>query len=537
VVEFSWKESIRPFFRDRRFLISHAKAEYARPLVELLGDLGAEPPFVLVGAGGTGGLEDLEIADVVDLALGPFVSAMDELRTTYAAFDALPNDVLSRIDAWDSDMQAQVLSLFHQVATPLAGRYHYGTRPPEWMVLDDKTTIDELWRDMGVDHARSVVVDPQSGAAVIAAFQDVASEHGVVVAADSTDGWHGGADRTRWATTVDESVAAALELSPYAQYVRLMPFLEGIPCGITGIVFPERVAALRPAEMLVLRMNGRFQYAGTASVWRPSPPDVAAMRRLTKRVGVFLRENHDYRGHFTIDGVLTSDGFVPTELNPRMGGAAMRLRTGLDVSLRMIDRVLIAAEEVDLQPALLERTVLDSSLRPASAGGFVRVPEAPDAPVERWWDGTGVVASEPEGAAASVHWTADGPGGAIGVKCDVALLEVGAPFAPVLVEIAKAFASKIGLDVEPFEAARSERKTVSTETVAHAVRQLANASVGVVETEILREALDVSGHERLLSLREALVRTRNAWERLDDKAIVAMARSAIATGKVLGVEE
>ena len=42
------------------------------------------------------------------------------------------------------------------------------------------------------------------------------------------------------------------------------------------------------------------------------------MRAAARRVGEHLRAAYDYRGAFGIDGVLTADGFRPTELNTRM---------------------------------------------------------------------------------------------------------------------------------------------------------------------------------------------------------------------------
>ena len=50
-----------------------------------------------------------------------------------------------------------------------------------------------------------------------------------------------------------------------------MPFLEGIPCSIHGVVFPDGVATFRPVEMVTLRRPGsnRLHYAGAATFWDP----------------------------------------------------------------------------------------------------------------------------------------------------------------------------------------------------------------------------------------------------------------------------
>ena len=85
-----------------------------------------------------------------------------------------------------------------------------------------------------------------------------------------------------------------------------MPFLEGIPCSIHGVVFhPDR------------------------------------------RVGAGLRERVGYRGAFTVDGVLAAQGFLPTELNPRLGAGLSTMTRDLPgLPVGLLDRVLIEGEPV-----------------------------------------------------------------------------------------------------------------------------------------------------------------------------------------------
>ena len=49
----------------------------------------------------------------------------------------------------------------------LAARSHYGTRLPERMVLEDKTTVDDMWGALAVAHAKSVVVDSTDRTAML----------------------------------------------------------------------------------------------------------------------------------------------------------------------------------------------------------------------------------------------------------------------------------------------------------------------------------------------------------------------------------
>jgi hypothetical protein len=70
-----------------------------------------------------------------------------------------------------------------------------------------------------------------------------------------------------------------------------MPFLEGIPSSIHGIVCPGAVATFRPVEMVTLRRPGstRLHYAGAATFWDPPDEDREVMRDLARRVGAGLR--------------------------------------------------------------------------------------------------------------------------------------------------------------------------------------------------------------------------------------------------------
>ena len=55
-----------------------------------------------------------------------------------------------------------------------------------------------------------------------------------------------------------------------------MPFLEGVPCSIHGIVYPDHVIAVRPVEQISLRRAAAptFFYAGCATFYDP-PAGVA----------------------------------------------------------------------------------------------------------------------------------------------------------------------------------------------------------------------------------------------------------------------
>jgi hypothetical protein len=140
-----------------------------------------------------------------------------------------------------------------------------------------------------------------------------------------------------------------------------MPFLDGIPCSIHGIAFPGHVAALRPVEQLTLHRPGPgdLVYAGCATTYDPPRPVREAMAGAARRVGAVLRHEVGYRGAFGIDGVVTADGFLPTELNPRMGAGLVTMGRALpELPLQLLLDALAGGVELRYRPADLERALV-----------------------------------------------------------------------------------------------------------------------------------------------------------------------------------
>ena len=138
-----------------------------------------------------------------------------------------------------------------------------------------------------------------------------------------------------------------------------MPFLDGVPCSIHGYVLPDGTAVFRPVEIVSLRDVERrqFVYAGLGTYWDPPDADREQMRAAARRVGDHLAAAHGYRGAFGIDGVLTADGFRPTELNARMSGGAAVV---CDVDRRfftLLQAALVSGDDVGLTAADLETVV------------------------------------------------------------------------------------------------------------------------------------------------------------------------------------
>jgi hypothetical protein len=167
-----------------------------------------------------------------------------------------------------------------------------------------------------------------------------------------------------------------------------MPFLDGVPCSIHGIVLPDGgTAALRPVELAVLHSprSRRFVHGGQSTWWDPPPADREAMRDLARRVGAHLAAAHGYRGGFGVDGVLTADGFRPTELNPRLSAGFTAVGAVDPAFFWLLQAALVAGDDPGLDVADLESLVplMDATRagRPTAVGHGVSVGSPAPRPV------------------------------------------------------------------------------------------------------------------------------------------------------------
>ena len=150
-----------------------------------------------------------------------------------------PGEVVAALDRWDPERQALVLSPMFNELPEIAGRRVYGPRRPEWRRLEDKVVVDDLWDELGVTRAPSEVV-PADPAALRAAAGRLDRGAGTAWAGDARQGFNGGAFCLRWVREEEDAAEAVAFLAERCDRVRVMPFLEGIPCSIHGVVFPQR---------------------------------------------------------------------------------------------------------------------------------------------------------------------------------------------------------------------------------------------------------------------------------------------------------
>ncbi|MEZ4437062.1 MAG: ATP-grasp domain-containing protein [bacterium] len=421
--------------------------------------LGAERVLVLGNEVGMGALIDPAHGEWSTYGAPPPAGAdtSEGLHHASRCLRALDPKARAAIDAFDPAGEALVLPAFVLDFDHLAGRPNYAARPAAWVALEDKLVVDALWDRLSVPRAPSRVV-PVEAAALRAAHEVLDAGRGTVWAGDAREGFHGGATKTRWVQRDDELDATVAFFAARCDRVRVMPFLEGVPCSVHGVVFDDAVVAGRPCEMVVLRRPGQtsFRYAGAATYWDPPADDRDAMRSLAKRVGAALRQSVGFRGVFTLDGVMTGEGFLPTEINPRFG-AALKIMFGADgPPMSLLDMVIKSGAGLDYRPAALEAVLIEQADAVRRGGGWsiFDFDVGDDGAVGLCWTGDGYrLAGEGEDAHATVVYGRTGGRSMVRFLPEAAHVEPGRSIAPRVVAGWACVAADRGWPIERLEAA------------------------------------------------------------------------------------
>jgi hypothetical protein len=121
----------------------------------------------------------------------------------------------------------------------------------------------------------------------------------------------------------------------------------------------------------------RLRYFGCANFFDPDPADERAMQDMVRRLGAHLRDLVEFRGVFTLDGILAEDGFLATEVNPRFGAALSYVLP--HVALQFVNHAL-TEDAITVDVPELERVVLAAGRGPRWGGAW--------GPVRRRFDHT-----------------------------------------------------------------------------------------------------------------------------------------------------
>jgi hypothetical protein len=357
--------ALRRMFAGRPVAITGGPLAGLARLVPDVTDLSGQRPFLLAHGVGTGPLAGADDAESHLLPEGSAASIVESTHVQIRMLADLPRDALAALDAWDPGRRAVVLASPFFTGTEIGGRPVIGGRRPEWAALEDKTIADALWDASGVPRATARVV-ASTYDELTAAARDVDQGLGTVWSGDAREGFNGAGEYVRWVRADEQARDASDFFALHCDRVRVMPFLDGVPCSIHGVVFPDGVAALRPVEMVTLRgvdgVADQFVYGGMSTHWDPPDADRQAMRSAARSVAERLAVQADYLGGFSVDGVLTVAGFLPTELNPRFSGGLGAIAKGLpDFPLQLVLAALVSGYDTGLTAAQFEAMLVESA--------------------------------------------------------------------------------------------------------------------------------------------------------------------------------
>jgi hypothetical protein len=389
--------------------------------------------LVLSTARGAGPVPGPDECTVVELETPVTRLVTDELRLLDDLAHHLPEHAVAAIECFDPAGEA-VWNVGHFVTDdePILGRRVVGGRPAAYLRMEDKLFAEEVWAACHVPTAPHRVVTVEE-TALAEATAALAGPLGAVWTGDTRDGFHGAGNYVRWVLDEQDRAVAQSFFALHCDRVRVMPFLDGVPCSIHGFVLPDGTAVLRPVEIVVLRKvaSHEFVYGGLSSYWDPPDADRAEMRAVARRVGSWLQDEHDYRGAFGIDGVLTADGFRPTELNTRLAAGAVRLADFDRELFELLQTHLVAGLDTGATVADLEALVqlmdAERSGRPIALGQGVSLGASDEYDLE--WDGTTL--TKATGSTGNTLVLADTPSGFYSRISPCAALVPGDRLAPI----------------------------------------------------------------------------------------------------------
>jgi RimJ/RimL family protein N-acetyltransferase len=505
------REAVRDWIGGRRIVLAGMPVAGTPGWINQLRGLGAGRVLIVGATLGTGDLPDPEHAEWIDLDIRASHPVCEFRRFERLATDP-PADLTDALDRFDPHGDALLLTAPFQAVKAIAGRPVVGGRRTEWVALEDKTTNDALFDRAGVDRPPCEIVAADDRAALGAAAGRLDRGRGTVWSGDAREGFNGGGAFVRWVTDGAQADDAQRWFANRCRSVRVAPFLEGTPCNIHGFATDDGVAVFRPVEAITLRSADppTLHYGGAATFFDPPEADRAKMRIVARLVGSLLRDEVGFLGSYTVDGVLTDDGFRPTELNPRLGAGVTPLVGGVpELPFLALHWAVAAGWPCPVPADELEATIVAAADDHRAGGGWVtgraRWRKTREHPVVVSDDGCQAATGADE-ANGVVTTGPSSQGGFIRFTAASGATPVGPPLAPraaaAYAWADRELAADIGVRMHPAPARSAARAPVATEhgppermqTASGAVLRRARPRDAEAFAEAVRESLDHLRH-------------------------------------------
>jgi len=345
-------------------------------------------------------------------------------------------------DAFDPD-NAATLVLPDPLDPPHAGvRRRIGVRHPAWRLFEDKTVVDTLWDVAGFPRAPSVISDGTADLATLGAIVDQGT--GVVCSCQPIGAGPSAGGDGIWWWRDGPPPATIPTAKPGAWRVRLMPLLEGVPVRLHGMTLATRVIPFPPMELVTLPRPGQGSFLCAGAV--PTLWDTADLVAQTERIGAGLRERLGYRGGFSVDGILTASGFLPTDLNARLTSAMEAAPSARRVLLHAVN--LLARDGIEPGTSVVEQLVAEIFAAGATCtifGAATRADERATRKASVRWDGDRLV-SDPSGADGALVVTPSPRGWLLTATLATARMPGGGRVGPVAPEVFRISDEVLGTD-------------------------------------------------------------------------------------------
>jgi len=354
-------------------------------------------------------------------------------------------------DAFDPDNTA-TLVLPDPVDPPHTGiRKRIGVKQPAWRLFEDRTVVDTLWDVAGVPRAPSVISDGTADLATLGTIVDQGT--GVVCSCQPIGAGPSAGGDGIWWWRDGPPPATIPTAKPGASRVRLMPLLEGVPVRLHGLTLATRVIPFPPMELVTLPRPGQGSFLCAGAV--PTLGDTSDLVAQTERIGAGLRERLGYRGGFSVDGILTASGFLPTDLNARLTSAMEAVPSARRVLLHAVN--LLARDGIDPDTSVVEQLVAEIFAASATCTIFGAATEADERAPRKAavrWDGDRL-ASDPSGADGALVVTPSPRGWRLTATLATARLPGGGRVGPLEPEIFRisdeVLGTKFGNLAPPFD--------------------------------------------------------------------------------------
>ena len=362
-----YQKELKKFFSEKSWIVATGVVVASVNIAKDLRKIGAKKVLAIGVVRGTGNIDDTDPnIEIINLQQQTATDMMAAIRKEEMLLADLPTWVHKRIERFDPKNQARVIGNIFSTHSHIAGRKVLGARPESWQKLENKITIDNFWDEVGIPRSPSEIVDIHLHS-LEELTQEIVPKYdwgmGTVWAGDNKEGWHGGAKLLRWVRTSEQAKQAYDFFTDKCDHLRVMPFMNGLPCSIHGWNFSTETIALRPCEMLVFQQHGssKLIYSGSSTNWKPTEKTRKQMQDVAIKVGKHLKKTIGYRGSFTVDGIVTKNGFRPTELNPRFGAALNRMSASFeDLPLYFLHLCTAEDIELDYRPKHLQKIIVET---------------------------------------------------------------------------------------------------------------------------------------------------------------------------------